>query len=100
MPGARLLATAWAAVCPRTRPDATQPQEPPFWVEWGGALTGLLGAALLAIKSDYSGYGFVLFLGSNVCWLYFGLRTRAWGLVTMQFGFTGTSLLGMYNWIG
>jgi hypothetical protein len=69
-------------------------------VEWSGAALGLIGSLLLALKLDISGYGFVAFLVSNSCWLYFGIRNRAWGLVTMQVGFTVTSLMGLYNWFG
>lgn len=69
-------------------------------VEWTGAVLGLAGALLLALKLDISGYGFIAFLLSNVCWLYFGVCNRAWGLVTMQLGFTATSLVGLYNWFG
>lgn len=69
-------------------------------VEWSGAILGLTGSLLLALRLDISGYGFLAFLVSNVCWLYFGVRNRAWGLVTMQAGFTATSLMGLYNWFG
>jgi uncharacterized membrane protein YhhN len=68
------------------------------FVEWSGAVLGLIGSLLLALKQDVSGYGFVAFLVSNVCWLVFGIRNRAWGLVTMQVGFTATSSIGIYNW--
>ena len=39
------------------------------FVEWTGAILGLLGSLLLALKVDISGYGFIAFLISNVCWL-------------------------------
>ena len=70
------------------------------FIEWSGAILGLVGSLLLALKLDISGYGFVAFLVSNVCWLYFGVKNRTWGLVTMQLGFTATSLMGIYNWFG
>ncbi|KVP75501.1 hypothetical protein WJ96_07280 [Burkholderia ubonensis] len=67
-------------------------------IEWSGAILGLTGSLLLALNLGISGYGFVAFLISNVCWLAFGIKSRAWGLVTMQVGFTATSLMGLYNW--
>jgi hypothetical protein len=67
-------------------------------VEWTGAILGILGSLLLALKVPVSGYGFVAFLTSNVFWLGYGVRTRAWGMVTMQVGFTFTSITGIYNW--
>ncbi len=67
-------------------------------LEWLGCMTGLLGAMLLALNNRYSGYGFVAFLASNVCWVMYGMLGGAWGLVVMQLGFTATSLLGLYRW--
>lgn len=74
-------------------------KKPNPWVEWGGAVAGLVGSALVASNSAYSAYGFPLFLVSNMLWLAFGLKARAWGMVCMQTGFTFTSLLGMYRWL-
>lgn len=62
-------------------------------------MTGLLGAALLAMNAAYSGWGFVAFLASNLFWIAFALSSRAWGLVVMQIGFVGTSLLGIFRWL-
>lgn len=70
------------------------------YIEWLGAFSGLAGSALLALNNaNYSGYGFIVFLLSNLCWLFFGVKSKAWGLVSMQVGFTITSLLGVYNWL-
>ncbi|WP_245538816.1 hypothetical protein [Thiobacillus denitrificans] len=68
-------------------------------VEWFGSLTGLLGAGLLALNADFSGWGFAAFLVSNFAWIAFGVMSKSWGLVTMQVGFTATSILGMYRWL-
>ncbi|KPK47867.1 MAG: hypothetical protein AMS22_16095 [Thiotrichales bacterium SG8_50] len=69
------------------------------FLEWTGALTGLAGAALLATRTRASGWGFVLFLGSNLAWGTFGWLSDAMGLVVMQIGFTATSLYGIHNWV-
>lgn len=68
-------------------------------VEWAGSIVGLVGAGLLASNSQLSGYGFVAFLMSNICWIYFGYRTGANGLLTMQAGFTLTSVIGIVRWL-
>lgn len=68
-------------------------------IEWLGSLTGLLGAGLLATNSDWSGYGFVAFLLSNACWIAYGRMIQARGLITMQIGFTATSLVGIWQWL-
>lgn len=69
-------------------------------IEWAGSLTGLLGAALLALNSPVSGYGFVAFLVSNLCWITFGIITRSRPMIAMQAGFTATSVVGIYQWLG
>ena len=67
-------------------------------VEWLACFAGLIGAALLAMNNRYSKWGFVAFLVSNLFWIVFGIHSEAWGLVTMQIGFTITSVLGILFW--
>lgn len=71
----------------------------PRVLEWSGALTGLVGSALLATNSDVSGWGFVAFLISNLFWIGFGLMHRMHGMLLMQLGFTATSMIGVYRWM-
>lgn len=68
-------------------------------VEWVGSILGLAGAFLLAFNNSISGWGFVAFLLSNLCWIVFAVRQRAWGLLTMQAGFTASSVLGIVRWL-
>lgn len=68
-------------------------------LEWSGAVLGLIGSALLAMKTRLSGWGFVAFLLSNLCWIGFALQCEAYGLLAMQSGFTMTSALGIYRWL-
>lgn len=68
-------------------------------LEWAGCTFGLLGAFLLALNNANSGYGFIAFLVSNICWILFARRINASGLLLMQVGFTATSLLGVYKWV-
>jgi hypothetical protein len=70
-----------------------------LFLEWFGCVLGIVGAALLALNNRWSGYGFVLFLVSNVVWIAFGVLTGANGLVTMQIAFSGTSLMGIWQWL-
>lgn len=67
-------------------------------IEWVGSLSALAGAFLLAANSSaFSPLGWVAFLVSNASFLSHGFRNSLWWMVTMQVGFTGTSLLGIYN---
>lgn len=69
-------------------------------VEWIGAITGLSGALLLALNMNISGYGFICFLLSNIAWILFALRTKSYGLLTQQVGFSATSIIGIMRWLG
>jgi hypothetical protein len=68
-------------------------------VAWFGSFTGLLGSLLLALNSELSGWGFVVFLVSNAAWLFYGWQTKTWSMCIMQIGFTFTSILGIYRWM-
>lgn len=80
-------------------PTNITPKPIPTWVEWLSCLTGLLGSALLALKGEYAGWGFVAYLVSNVGWIVYGTATRTWSIVLMQLGFTATSLIGIKNYL-
>lgn len=66
---------------------------------WSGAVTGVLGAFLLAIRSDYSKWGWVSFLASNGCWLGFALESATISLLIQTIAFTVTTMLGLWQWI-
>lgn len=68
-------------------------------LQWAGCAMGGLGSALLAVRSKWSGWGFVSYLLSNVCWIAFGILTSAPGLVVMQIVFTITSAIGVWFWL-
>lgn len=68
-------------------------------LEWAGSASGLLGAFLLATNTAISGYGFVAFLFSNLCWIAVGRGRAMHGLTTMQLGFMATTLLGIWRWL-
>ena len=68
------------------------------FIEWTGSIIGLIGALLLALNNDWSKYGFVVFLLSNVCWVLYGYKTNSWGMLVMQMGFTIISAYGIYSW--
>jgi len=69
------------------------------FVEWGGTLFGMLGAAMLALRFRYSKYGWVAFMISNVFWIAFGLLFTFKGFTTQQVFFVFTSGLGIFRWI-
>ncbi|MCG8668626.1 MAG: hypothetical protein MI867_04365 [Pseudomonadales bacterium] len=62
-------------------------------------MLGLIGAALLALNMEFSGYGRYAFLASNITWIAYGIRAATFSLLVMQVSFTLKSLLGLYRWI-
>lgn len=61
------------------------------WLEWGGALTGLAGAFILAKNKD-SMYGWYFFLTANIFIILFAVTDMHMGLLFQQIGFTATSI--------
>ena len=68
-----------------------------FFVEWGGALCGLLGAALLASHGRFAKFGWPAFLSANFFFVTWAVRIDALGLLVQQLGFMLTSLYGLYK---
>lgn len=68
-----------------------------LWLEWSGALIGLVGATLLATHGRVAKYGWVCFLLANVVFICWAFRIDAFGLLAQQVGFTLTSLLGIFR---
>lgn len=71
----------------------------PEILQWLGCATGAAGSLLLAAKTNHSGWGFVLFLISNVFWVAYALLANVPGLYTQQAIFFLTSVLGIYRWL-
>lgn len=69
------------------------------FIELVSALTGMLGALLLATRSKYAGWAFVAWLISNVGWIVFGAGNQHWFFILQQLVFTVTSLIGIWNWL-
>lgn len=68
-------------------------------IEWAGMMTGLLGSVLLALNGSIAGWGFALYLGSNVLWILSGMRRKVWALVGMMSCYSIVSAYGIYNWL-
>lgn len=67
--------------------------------KWTGTGAGIAGALLVAADIPASGYGFILFLVSSVCWAWVGIRTRDLPLALLQGVFTAINLLGIWRWL-
>lgn len=66
-------------------------------LEWSGAITGLIGAFLLATNTRISRYGWLFFLAANVFLIAMAYGIHRYGLLLQQTGFMASSLLGIYR---
>ena len=63
-----------------------------------GAL-GITGALLLALRSRWAGWAWVLWLASNLGWIAFGSFHGMWALVAQHAVFSITSVIGIRTWL-
>lgn len=68
-------------------------------IEWLAALFGVLGTILLARRGPLAGWGFVLYLASNVGWLAFAWIQRDWAILAQNIAFLASSVLGILVWL-
>ena len=59
----------------------------------------LLRRLQIALNLPFSGWGFVLFLGSSVSWTVAGFKMRENSLALLNGVFTVINLLGIYRWL-
>lgn len=71
----------------------------PLFLEVASAVLGLSGALLLATRSRWAGWAWVVWLASNAGWIAFGVAGGHWGLVAQNAGFAVTSGLGAWTWL-
>ncbi len=64
-----------------------------------GTIAGIAGAVMLSQNSDYSAYGYVLFLVSSLCLAFHASRIGARWLLILQITFMATNLNGLYHWL-
>lgn len=67
--------------------------------EWLAAITAVAGTLLLAGKGPRAGWGFPLYLVSNVCWIGAALHHGAWALLAQQAVFLAISCFGIWEWL-
>ena len=72
----------------------------PFSVlKWVGTATGVIGALILALNLPLSGWGWVLFAVSSLCWTIAGVAMRDYSLVVLQSAFFIVDILGIWRWL-
>ena len=68
-------------------------------LKWVGTATGVTGAFVLALNLPLSGWGWVLFGVSSLCWTIAGIAMRDYSLVVLQSAFFIVDILGIWRWL-
>jgi len=69
-----------------------------LFIEAYGAITGVIGAILLAFNFEYSKWGFVAFTFSSIFLGYFAWKKEMKYLLSMQAIFLIINFIGIYRW--
>ena len=69
------------------------------WLKWIGTTTAASGALWVALNLPSSGWAFVLFTVSSVCWTTAGWRMREPSLVLLHSLFFAINIVGIYRWL-
>ncbi len=69
------------------------------FLKWLGTALAVVGALAIALNIPYSGWGFVAFLVSSVCWSIAGFMMKEPSLVVLQGTFVVINLIGIYRWL-
>jgi hypothetical protein len=67
------------------------------FLEWLACVLSITGAFLVAFK--YVEPGYVVWLFSNVMWLYISLEMKFWQQVFIWTVYTITTIIGLVNWL-
>lgn len=68
-------------------------------IEAGSALLGVLGTLVLAVKSRWSGWGFVVYLASNAGWMWFADFHHHQFMFLQQVAFAICAVIGVWFWL-
>lgn len=67
-------------------------------LDWFGAITGIIGAIIVASNLGITWFGYVAFLMSSVTYSYFGWKVKRNGILTMNLFFIIINVIGLIRW--
>lgn len=69
-----------------------------IYIEWFGAITGVIGAIWLASNIASSKWGYAFFITSSISLLIWSTNMGYNGVMTQQLIFTVINVYGFYHW--
>ncbi|VVE36189.1 nicotinamide mononucleotide transporter [Pandoraea terrigena] len=67
------------------------------FLEWAGAVLGVIGSYLLAENRAFSRYAWPIWIGSNACLIAYFASIHSWGVLAMQAIYLLSSVRGLYR---
>ena len=74
-------------------------RETDHWTGWIGLALAIAGASLVALNLSISGWGFILYLGSNVLWVSYGIKNKARPVIVREGIFAVINIVAVYRWL-
>ena len=70
-------------------------------IQWFATITGIVAAIMVALNlsAKISGYGFIIFTGSSIAWVTFGILSGESPLAIQNVVLTVINIVGIYRWL-
>jgi len=70
-------------------------------IRWVASISGMIAAFMVSLDLGrrVTGYGFVLFVGSSICWITGAVLTDDWALGTQNAVLFTINILGVYRYL-
>lgn len=70
-------------------------------IRWAASISGMVAAFMVSLDLGWrvTGWGFVLFVGSSICWITGAVLTNDWALGTQNAVLFAINLLGVYRYL-
>jgi hypothetical protein len=70
-------------------------------LKWAAAISGMAAAFMVSLDLGrrLTGWGFVIFVGSSICWISGALLTEDWALGTQNIVLFGINVFGVYRYL-
>ena len=70
-------------------------------LKWAASISGMIAAFMVSLDNGrrVTGWGFVLFVFSSICWISGGALTGDWALGTQNAVLFGINLFGIYRYL-
>ena len=70
-------------------------------LKWAASISGMVAALMVSfdLGRRVTGWGFVIFVGSSICWVAGAILTRDFALGTQNVVLFGINLFGVYRYL-